>query len=252
MKIRFLQTNYNPAALNMGIDEAVLQHVAEGKVPPTLRLYGWKPPAVSIGYFQGLTQEVDLDKCKEQGIDVVRRITGGGAVFHDAEVTYSFIIPVQNELTPFEIMGSYQKICGGIIEGLKLLGLEAQFVPLNDIVVKGKKVSGNAQTRRQGCILQHGTVLIDVDVKKMFSLLKVPNEKIRDKMIQAVEERVTSINHQLQKKMAFEDVVRVLRSGFEKALSIETDPQELTSSELASAQKCAQEKYSTEAWNFKR
>lgn len=250
MKIRLLQTQHNNAFLNMAIDEAVLHHVAEGKVLPTLRLYGWQPSAVSIGYFQGLTQEVDLEQCKAHGVDVVRRITGGGAVYHDKEITYSFIVP-QNSM-PSEILESYKKICSGVIQGLDYLGLKAQFAPLNDIIVNGKKISGNAQTRRSGCILQHGTILMNVDVKKMFSLLKVPNEKIRDKMIKTVEERVTSITHQVQKEIPFEAVSSAIISGFEMALELELEPDDLTESEKKLAEKLVHEKYSTQEWNFRR
>ena len=252
MNVRLLQTMHNNAFLNMAIDEAISHHVAEGTVLPTLRLYGWQPPAVSIGYFQSMVEEVDLEKCKQHNIDVVRRITGGGAVFHDKELTYSFIIPVQNQLIPFDIKASYKRICDGVIQGLDYLGLKAEFVPLNDIIVNGKKISGNAQTRRNGCILQHGTILIGVDVQKMFSLLKVPDEKIRDKMIKTVEERVTSISQQLNKPMLFETVASSMISGFEMALELNLEPDDLTESEMKLAEKLMQEKYCTKEWNFKR
>ena len=138
---------------------------AEDSVP-VLRLYGWKPSAVSIGYFQSLEEEVDVKKCKKAGIDVVRRLTGGGAVLHEHELTYSFITKVY----PTNIMESYRLICEPVVMCLKNLGLDAKFSPLNDIIVGDKKVSGNAQTRRKNTLLQHGTILLDVDVEKMFSV----------------------------------------------------------------------------------
>lgn len=252
MHVRLLQTMYNNAFLNMAIDEAIVHHVAEGNALPTLRLYGWQPPAVSIGYFQSMQDEVDLAACKAHGVDAVRRVTGGGAVYHDKELTYSFIIPLHNDLIPRDILASYQKICSGIIQGFDYLGLKASFALLNDIIVNGKKISGNAQTRKEGCILQHGTLLIEVDVKKMFSLLKVPNEKIRDKMIQTVAERVTSIANELHKTVLFEGVSSAMIAGFEMALGLNVEPDDLTQSEMKLAESLAKEKYATDSWNFKR
>src|SRR5208337_3830146 len=100
-----------------------------------------------------LDAEVDLDACRASGVDAVRRLTGGGAVFHDDEITYSIVLPMGHELAPDDILESYRLICSGLIGGLGLLGVKADFEPINDIAVGGKKVSGNAQTRRQGCLL---------------------------------------------------------------------------------------------------
>lgn len=177
----------------MAIDEAVLDHVAQGISLPTIRLYGWSPSAVSIGYFQSLQKEVRLSVCQEQHIDIVRRITGGGAVYHDTtgEITYSVIAP--ESYFSKGILESYHEIEQPIIDALTQLGIQAEFAGINDLIVNGKKVSGNAQTRRKGVILQHGTILFDVDVDKMFSVLNVGEEKIRDKFISNVKERVTCL-----------------------------------------------------------
>jgi len=173
---RLLETGHQDAFTNMAIDEAINE--LHSKIQkPTVRLYGWKPSAISIGYFQGIKQEVDLKKCKELDVDVVRRITGGGAVFHDAELTYSFICSEESQIVSKNILDSYKKICESINLGFNHLNLESQFVPLNDIIIAGQKVSGNAQTRRSKNVLQHGTILIEVDVDKMFSMLLVPDEK---------------------------------------------------------------------------
>jgi len=236
----------------MGIDESILKHVSEGKSPPTIRFYAWKPPAVSIGYFQGIEEEIDLPACSRMGVDYVRRITGGGAVYHDQELTYSFIAPESSKLVSDDILESYKTICGGIIHGLRILGVESEFAPLNDIVSGGKKISGNAQTRRMNCVLQHGTVLLGVDVDRMFSLLKVPSEKVRDKMIQNVKERVTSVNHSLGREVGFEEAGKALRDGFRNALEISLEDCRLSPSEIDYANKLAKEKYSSRQWNFKR
>ncbi len=252
MRTRLLQTGHLSAATNMAIDETVLRRVASGEAPPTFRLYGWKPPAVSIGYFQSLVEEVDLEVCEDRGVDVVRRITGGGAVFHDAEVTYSAIVPQNWEAIPESIPESYQFICEGIVEGLKDLGIRAHFQGLNDIAVAGKKISGNAQTRRKGVVLQHGTILIDVDPEKMFTLLRVPSEKTRKKLIKSAKERVTSLNEMLSKSMDFEDVVSALAEGFEKSLGLEFDRTQLIEEEMSEADELAEKKYATRDWNFMR
>lgn len=250
MKCRYLMTDHSSAAYNMGLDEAVMTKISEGESPPTLRLYGWTPSAVSIGYFQSLNEEVDLGKCSEFGVDVVRRITGGGAVYHDTELTYSFIAPAK--LLPNDILESYKLICGGLIEGFSGIGVEASFAPLNDIIACGKKISGNAQTRRMGCVLQHGTILLNVDVEKMFSLLLVPNEKIRDKLISTVKERVTSLTHILEKETTFDDVVMEFRGGFEKSLGLELFDGEVSEEEEKLATELAESKYSQDNWNNKR
>ena len=252
MEWRLLLTGFNDAFTNMAIDESILIHRSQNKVPSTIRLYGWLPPAVSIGYFQSLEGEVDLNKCKEFGIDFIRRITGGGAVFHDREVTYSCVVPENDPLIPSDILGSYRKICAGIVQGLSKLGIKSEFVPLNDIISNGKKISGNAQTRKFHTILQHGTILVDVDVEKMFSLLKVPSEKLRDKMIKHVKERVTGINDVLGKKVDFDKVCSVLSEGFKETLGMELVKGKLSDSEIKLSQKITKERYRNREWNHRR
>ncbi len=252
MKIRLLQTGFNSAYLNMAIDEAVLIHIQDRKSISTLRFYGWKPSAISIGYFQSLVDEINLLKCRELGVDYIRRITGGGAVFHEAEVTYSLIAPVGGDFIPQDILESYRKICAGIIEGLKIFKIKTQFVPLNDINIGQQKISGNAQTRKKGVLLQHGTILLDVDVDKMFSILQVPDEKIKDKLIKDVKERVTSISSLIGQKVTFQEVEKALIRGFKKALNLDYYDQGLIKSELELTKDLVKTKYKSEKWNRKR
>ncbi|MFH1255887.1 MAG: biotin/lipoate A/B protein ligase family protein [Candidatus Diapherotrites archaeon] len=247
---RFLSTGFNSAAKNMSIDEAVMRlHAGDGAV---VRFYGWKPSAISIGYFQSLEEEVDLQKCKELGVDFVRRITGGGAVFHDSELTYSFVCSEKSGVVPGNILDSYRKICDSLILGFKELGLTASFAPLNDIICNGKKISGNAQTRREGKVLQHGTIILKVDVEKMFSLLKVPNEKLKGKMIEDVKQRVTSVEKEAGADVGFEKVAAAMRKGFEENFAVELVEGALTAEESALAEKIARERFSQREWNFKR
>lgn len=232
----------------MALDEFLLT-----KNQPVLRFYGWEPAAVSIGYFQSIEAEVDLDKCEEFGIDVVRRQTGGGAVLHDDEVTYSIHIPVDAKMVPEKILDSYEFICQGVIRGLAGLGLEAKFVPLNDIIVGGQKISGNAQTRRGGMILQHGTILKGVDVDKMFDLLKVPDEKMKGKLIEQIKDRVTAIDRHADGELLFQDIVDSLIEGFSSQFEGCTFISDsLTEEEIAEVETLASKKYLARDWNFQR
>jgi lipoate---protein ligase len=249
---RLLLTGFNTASANMAVDRAVLVANSEGKVPPTVRFYGWVPPAISIGYFQSLTDEIDLDVCKKLGVNYVRRITGGGAVFHDKELTYSIVVPEPHPQIPKNIMESYGRICGAVMKGLQHLGIESEYAPINDIVTGGRKISGNAQTRKLETVLQHGTVLMDVDVDKMFSLLKVPNEKIKDKLIADVKQRVTSIRHLLGKDVRFEEVAEAMKKGFEEEFHVELIEGKLSKEELALAKKFEKECFSAKDWNHRR
>lgn len=249
---RVLQTGFETAYFNMGLDEAVLESVASGSSLPTLRFYGWRPRAISLGYFQGIRDEIDIEACDRHGVDIVRRITGGGAVFHDAELTYSVVIPEGHPLAPPSILDSYGILCSGIIEGLKELGITSEFAPINDIVSGGKKISGNAQTRKKGCLLQHGTVLLKVDVETMFALLKVPKEKALGKMIDDVKARVTSLSDILRRDVAFEEVVPAMRAGFERALRLDPFLDSPTREENEMAKELAATKFSAKAWVFKR
>lgn len=247
MKWRVIDFTENDAFMNMAIDEAVSESVARGG-PPTIRFYGWRPSAVSIGYFQSLEKEVDIERCREQGVDIVRRRTGGGAVYHDTagEITYSVI--AGEELFPKDILASYRIICGWLLDSLGRLGIEAEFKPINDIVVGGKKISGNAQTRRGGVLLQHGTILHSVDVGRMFSLLRVSDEKIRDKMISAAKERVTSVA--AQNGASRDELYRALVAGFTEGKDVEFGG--LDRQEIARAFMLAGTRYSRDEWNKMR
>jgi lipoate-protein ligase A len=266
---RLLNTGGHDGFFNMGMDEALLEAVSRGDSPPVLRFYQWMPPAVSVGYFQGLTEEVNSDACKRFGVDLVRRISGGGAVFHHAELTYSIIMPLGHPLAGKTISESYQILCPGLIEGLSLFGIPAQFVPINDIHTGDRKISGNAQTRRMGCVLQHGTVLLDLETDLMFELLKVPPEKTKGKIIREVKERVTSLRAVLGRNVSFEEAVPVFTEGFRRALSLEfipwgaenrgspeaeapPEPERPTGAEEARARILAAEKFSSPRWLYKR
>ncbi|MGB9635383.1 MAG: lipoate--protein ligase family protein [Candidatus Micrarchaeia archaeon] len=245
---RVVRLSKNNAAMNMAIDEAVSNAVAEGHADPTIRFYMWEPSAVSIGYFQSIIDEVDVEFCKKNRIDYVRRRTGGGAVYHDSsgEITYSVIAP--QYMFPSGIIESYKVICGWIINGLREIGINAEFVPINDVVVGGKKISGNAQTRRNGVLLQHGTILYDSDFDTMFRCLRISDEKIRDKMIKNVHERVTNIRSlaDVDIKRLYDSLLKGFCDGKEFYFG------ELSTDEFIDANKLAMTKYCSDDWNFWR
>ena len=247
MRWRIIELETHDAYFNMAADHAIAESVAAG-ADPTIRFYKWHPSAVSIGCFQSMNDEVDIAKCKEEGIDFVRRRTGGGAVFHDGagEVTYSVIAPERD--MPKGIIESYRLICGWITDSLSSLGISSSFAPINDIVVDGRKISGNAQTRRDGVLLQHGTVLYDTNLAKMFSLLKVDNAKLSDKAIKSVEERVTKVLD--YSRVSQEDLYRALLSGFTKGKDCYTE--KMTPPEIERAQSLADKLYRSDDWNFSR
>ncbi len=248
---RLLPLRTDDASTSMAIDEALLLLNSEGKSPNTVRFWRWQPSAVSLGCFQSVEREVDLQAAKRHGIDVVRRITGGGAVFHDygGELTYSVVC--RQEDVPQDIIESYKLICDGLVRGLGLLGLRAEFRAVNDVQVNGRKISGSAQTRRWGSVLQHGTVLVSPDVRLMFELLRVSPEKISDKFIASVFERVTTVERETGRRPSFDEVRNAMIEGFEKSLGIGFVSGELTAQELELAAGL-KPKYASTEWLRRR
>ncbi|MCL1815832.1 MAG: lipoate--protein ligase family protein [Treponema sp.] len=248
---RLLSTGFHDGFYNMGLDEALLESAAGGELP-VLRFYGWDPPAVSIGYFQNLEEEVDLEAAKRFGFDLVRRISGGGAVLHRSELTYSIILSMDHPLAGKNLGESYVVLCQGLIRGLAVLGMEAVFSGTNDILVGGKKISGNAQTRSGGFLLQHGTILLDNDVDTMFDVLKTPKDKNRGKLIGEVKGRVTSLRSVLGRIIPFEEVEKALVRGFEEALGMIFTKMEISPAEDSRARELEKTKFSTREWLCKR
>jgi lipoate-protein ligase A len=248
MRWRVVPLQVHDGFTNMALDEAIGESVAAGSAP-TIRLYRWKPSAVSIGYFQSLEDEVDLEECDRIGVDYVRRRTGGGAVYHDfeGEITYSLLAP-QDMYGP-DIPASYGEICRYIIRSLDFLGLEAEFSPVNDVLVNGRKISGSAQTRRGGILLQHGTLLHRVNPEVMFGLLRVGEEKMRDRFVRSVRSRVTSVVDQLG-QLKMEEVYRAMLKGFTEGKVWEYG--DITTVELERARVLADERYRSRDWNFSR
>lgn len=231
----------------MAIDEAISSLVKEGLSPPTIRFYRWSPGAVTIGCFQCVYDEADLDACRRLGIDFVRRATGGGAVYHDpaGEITYSVIAP--ESFFSKDIRESYREICSCIIAGLAKLGIDAAFRPINDVIVGGRKVSGSAQMRRQGVLTQHGTILYGLDRNTMFSALKPSKLKLSDKPAASFGDGVACIQELCGASM--EEVYDALLHGFTEGKDWEFG--ELSEQEEARVKDVAW-KYGSYEWNFSR
>lgn len=249
--LRVLRFQVHDPFYNMALDESIARCVGEGSSPPTLRLYGWFPRAVSLGYFQEVLEEVDTDFCKRNGIEIVRRITGGGAVLHtEGELTYSFIVVDNGSYVPTDIEESYKKICSPIVKTIQRLGANATFRPINDIEVGGKKVSGNAQTRRFGAILQHGTLLLSLDYS-LLGALKPRAEKFSDKGVSKVSGRVTTLEEVLGFKISRGEVAEVMEEEFGRSFGLSlyygtvTDRERELSINLIS-------KYRSKEWTFRR
>jgi lipoate-protein ligase A len=234
--------------MNMAIDEAIAEMVSFNEAGPTIRFYGWDPSSVSIGCFQNLEDEVDVKRCEELGIDIVRRRTGGGAVYHDkeGEITYSVICP--ETMVDKDINAAYRQICGYVVKGLKTVGIDAEFRPINDITVNGRKISGSAQTRRSGIFTQHGTVLYSVDPEVMFSVLKVDREKVASKGASDPMDLVTSVSR--ESKATKNDILAALASAFAEGKDWYLGP--LTQDELSRAEAIANERYGNDTWTRSR
>jgi lipoate-protein ligase A len=228
---RFLDMKVNDAYTNMAIDESLAKARGENKIPDTLRFYRWKPSAVTLGYFQSVEDEVNEGVLHSFGFN--RRISGGGSVMNSesGEITYSIVLKEDDPRVSKDPVESYRFLCQGLIDALAVLGIKAAFKPINDIIVNSRKISGNAQIRRYGAVLHHGTMLVDFDARQMFGVLKISKEKLSDKMIQQAEERVTTIRRELQRQVSFNEVRDALEEGFQKALDAELVKGDLTTYE---------------------
>jgi lipoate-protein ligase A len=235
--------------MNMALDEACMEAVARGDAPPTIRLYRWSPSAISIGNFQCLADEIDENAVAASGVAVVRRLTGGGAVYHDehGEVTYSIIAP--EALFPKGVRESYEALCAVLVDAFAELGIAARFRPINDIIIGERKVSGNAQTRRNGVLLQHGTILLTVDPARMFSLLTPDKTKLSDKpYIKSVRAAVTCLaEHGAPER---DDVERALRDAFRKRYPGREGT--WSAGELERAEALVTTRYGNDEWNRMR
>jgi lipoate-protein ligase A len=272
---RFIDSGDCSPAYNMALDEVLLEWNSEGNFPPVIRFYGWNPATLSVGYFQKAEKEIDLEAVKRNGLGFVRRPTGGRGVLHDKELTYSVIVSEDHPQMPKTVTEAYRVISEGILQGFRELGLDAYFaVPRTEeekqglknprsavcfdapswyeLVVEGRKVAGSAQTRQKGVILQHGSILLDLDEDLLFSLFKYPSDRVKERMQKNFKNKAVAVNALRETKVTIEEAKEAFRRGFEKWLNIKLEPYKLTDEEHAAVMKLAAEKYESDEWNYKR
>ena len=238
---------------NMALDEAILSMAIKKDVPNTLRFYKWKPSTSSIGRNQSLRDEIDIIFAKEKGFNIVRRITGGGAVFHDEkrELTYSIVCPIKTlkALGAKKVVDQFEIITQGIVFGLMIYGLktEKDIIHCPAILLDGKKFSGNAQVRRKGYILQHGTILLDIDPELMYSVLRAPENVGKSRMVRSVRAKCIGIKNQIE-NYDEQKLIDSLKKGFQKSLGIELEDGTFTKDEKKLAEILVKDRYSNEKW----
>lgn len=239
---------------NMGIDRAILQTVSEGQSIPTLRLYSWAVPAVTVGYFQKISETVNIAFCTENKIPVIRRITGGGTVLHNSEITYSFITPLKNSPISSDLETSFKAIIMPIINALKAIGIDASFKPVNDILVQGKKISGSAQTRQQGMLLQHGTIITDID-EDLFTRAFVDKKNFIKKDFTEPVKSITSVKEILGNRFhqgSVEILKKAILDNYMERLNISFTKSFLSTYEKDLTERFKKEQFENKSWNMKR
>ncbi|MCX8118750.1 MAG: DUF116 domain-containing protein [Desulfobacterota bacterium] len=229
---RLLDTGARSAAENMALDEVLLELKAHEKIPPTLRFLQFSNPSVLVGHHQSVEEEVRLDYCQRKGIEINRRLTGGGALYWGvAELGWEIYISKTDPRIPSRIEDLYRIMGEASAHGLRRLGLKASFRPRNDVEVGGRKISGTGGTELSGAILFQGTILVDFDVDEMLRALRIPTEKLQDKEIQSVKERVTCLKWELGRVPSLSNIKDSLIKGFQERFGVRFEPEPLTSHE---------------------
>ena len=233
---RWISSGRQTAEENMKEDSALLADCDQSRISPTVRLYGWSKPAITIGYSQKAEAELDIVRCRELGVPIVRRPTGGRALLHANELTYAVVAPVS--IPPFNrgLKATFQAVSEALLVGLQGLGIQGEintskqrsgatrspacFASLNhcEITVDGKKLVGSAQKRTSRAFLQHGSLIIESDHKLFTSLLKFDNENERVALQEHLMQSTTTLNQTCGRKISFEEVGNVLEEGFRKTL----------------------------------
>ena len=276
-KAKWYYINSGPCSpsFNMALDEALLDWHSEGLIPPVIRFYEWNPATLSIGYFQTVEKEIDMEAVKRLGLGFVRRPTGGRGVLHEHELTYSVIVTESYPTMPATVTEAYRVISEGLLLGFRNLGLNAYFsIPNTDeqkenlkkpksavcfdapswyeLVVEGKKVAGSAQTRQKGVILQHGAILLDLDEEKYIQTFKFASDEVRDKVKKGLSQKAVSINNIISKPITIEECKGAFKKGFADALEIELIEYKLTPEQQDYVKELETTKYASDDWNFKK
>lgn len=268
---RLLVTPPTDGATNMAIDEAILHALADGVGRPTLRFYQWVPPCLSLGYNQHY-DEVDGAACARLGYSWVRRPTGGRAILHTDELTYSVIAPVGDPRVDGGILESYRRLSTGLLAGLRALGadvFQAQRekvrnsqkggvcfdTPSNyEITVGGKKLIGSAQVRRRRMVLQHGTLPLTGDLARIFTCLRVTEPGSDGRSVSVdwgdwLLARACTLEQALGREVSFHEAADALAQGFASALDLRLEPSDLTQDERTLVERLRREQYASDDWN---
>jgi lipoate-protein ligase A len=269
-----IDTGPRDAFTNMAIDEVLLSRMREASSLPVLRFYSWSRPSITVGYFQEAQRDFDLEACRARGWDVVRRLTGGRAVFHDQELTYSVILPRSAPGVGGSVLEGYRLLSRGLLRGLQLLGVNAELASLHgrrrtksprerspncfdspswyEITVHGKKLVGSAQRRMPYGILQQGSILISTErYKEFYEVLRTSTDMQRRNTFRA-KEAMTSLSESFQSFPGMDVLKRSLLEGFQEALNIRFFDVRLTPEESMAVDRLVRQRYRSKDWNFLR
>ncbi len=237
---------------NLAVEEAIPRMVGEGKAPSTVRFWH-NANTVVLGCFQSAGLEVNFDACKQTGTQVVRRFTGGGAVYHDqGNLNYAISLRKGHPVIPEDdnLQLVFSRLSEGTVKGLRGLGVNAEFQPINDIQIDGKKVSGAAGSVRWGAIFHHGCILVASDLAILGKVLNVPRAKLSDKHVASVQKRVTTVQDELAREITTSEVQDAIVKGVKECYGVHLEKGGLTKEELALARELYDTKYSLSEWNL--
>lgn len=261
--IKIYSDRKNNGFYNMALDEAIFRKAIEEESDDLyVRFYDWKPECLSLGYFQSLEEKVDVKACREYGVDIVRRPTGGRAVLHDMELTYSVVSNTKR--LGRTTLSAYLNISKGLNKGLNFLGIKSEVAPAkkakrkgsaacfdsissHEISVKGKKIVGSAQYRDEGYLLQHGSILIDIDPNKLYGCFNIDAD---DAIKRYFKKITTAINIELKEKKDKDEVEEAVVKGLDKYFDCKSERIAYSESLAKRAEKLYKKKYNTEEWNY--
>ncbi|HSO13217.1 MAG TPA: lipoate--protein ligase family protein [Anaerolineales bacterium] len=262
---RLLITPPARGAWNMAVDQAILEHIGGGESIPTLRLYAWEPACLSLGHAQPFA-DVDLTRLKARGWDVVRRATGGRAILHTDELTYSVIAPLNESRVEGSVLESYNRLAQALLLAVKSLEIPVEMkegkandggipnpvcfeVPSTyEITVNGKKLIGSAQARKKEGVLQHGSLPLTGDLTRICQALVFENELIRENASTRLLERATTVESALGREVSWETAAQACIQAFEAQLGLRFERGELSESESRRADELIREKYDHPSW----
>jgi lipoate-protein ligase A len=265
MNWRLLITPPARGAWNMAVDESILEHIGRGESAPTLRLYAWDPPSLSLGHAQPFS-DVDMDRLKQRGWEVVRRATGGRAILHTDEITYSVIAPSNEPRVEGSVLESYNRLAQALLLAVKNLDIPVEMkegkvsesatpnpvcfeVPSTyEITVNGKKLIGSAQARKKEGVLQHGSLPLTGDLTRICQALVFENESAREEASKRLLERATTVESALGAEISWEKAKQAFIHAFETQLGLSFENGELSESESKRAEELVKEKYAHPFW----